>query len=468
MKKKGYIFYLNQWRKSTSEDYLVRNSLINKKIFFYAEANKDDIKKTINSAKIGLQNNKELDFTERKKFLFKIYKNIKKNYKILAKLETLETGKNTDDAEKEILHSAKIWLYASKFIKDNSFVKEVGSNHKAVVNFEPVGIVTLIVPWNFPFVVMSERLPFIIAAGNSVIIKPSEYASQSLIYLMNILKNINLPLGIVNLVTGSGAKTGSMLTKKKEINMISFTGSTIVGKKIIKNSANNVKRLSLELGGKNSFIVLSDANINKTVNIIINSFTGNAGQSCVSTSRLFVDFRIKKLLIKKLLKKLNSFKSFKNIYGLISTQKQLNTIRKILYENKKFKSKLIFGSLDLPLKNFIKPIVFCDLPEKNIINKKELFGPILSINSFKKIDEAIEKSNSTNYGLSAVVCGKEEKKNINIASKLNAGRIWINESVKVNFPSIPIGGFKESGLNRECGSEGIRTYSEIKSMIIKK
>ena len=192
--------------------------------------------------------------------------------------------------------------------------------------------------------------------------------------------------------------------------MISFTGSTIVGKKIMKNSANNVKRLSLELGGKNSFIVLSDANINKTVDIIINSFTGNAGQSCVSTSRLFVDFRIKKLLIKKLLKKLNSFKSFKNIYGLISTQKQLNTIRKILYENKKFKSKLIFGSLDLPLKNFIKPIVFCDLPEKNIINKKELFGPILSINSFKKIDEAIEKSNSTNYGLSAVVCGKEEKK----------------------------------------------------------
>ena len=308
---------------------------------------------------------------------------------------------------------------------------------------------------------------FIIAAGNSVIIKPSEYASQSLIYLMNILKNINLPLGIVNLVTGSGAKTGSLLTKKREINMISFTGSTIVGKKIMKNSANNVKRLSLELGGKNSFIVLSDANINKTVDIIINSFTGNAGQSCVSTSRLFVDFRIKKLLIKKLLKKLNSFKSFKNIYGLISTQKQLNTIRKILYENKKFKSKLIFGSLDLPLKNFIKPIVFCDLPEKNIINKKELFGPILSINSFKKIDEAIEKSNSTNYGLSAVVCGKEEKKNINIASKLNAGRIWINESVKVNFPSIPIGGFKESGLNRECGSEGIRTYYEIKSMIIK-
>ena len=118
-------------------------------------------------------------------------------------------------------------------------------------------------------------------------------------------------------------------------------------------------------------------------------------------------------------------------------------------------------------KNFIKPIVFCDLPEKNAINKMELFGPILSIISFKKIKDAIDKSNSTNYGLSAVICGKSKKNNLKIASKLHAGRIWINESVKVNFPSIPIGGYKESGLNRESGNEGVRTYSEIKSIIIK-
>lgn len=467
MKKKRHIFYLNEWKKSSSKEFFYRKSLVDKKKFFYAESNKDDIKKSILSAQIGLENNKELNFEVRKKFLYEIYKNIKKNYKVIAKLETFETGKNINDAKKEILHSAKIWLYASKFIKNNSFTKKLSVNHKAVVKFEPVGIVTLIVPWNFPFVVMSERLPFIIAAGNSVIIKPSEYASQSLIYLMKIIKKINLPTGIVNLITGSGPKAGSLLINNKNINMVSFTGSTSVGKKIMKNSANKIKRLSLELGGKNSFIVLSDANINKTIDIIINSFTGNAGQSCVSTSRLFVDIKIKKILIKKLVEKLNSIKDFKKIYGLISTEKQFHKINKILKKNIKFKSKLIFGSLNTMDKNFIKPIVFCDLPEKNVINKMELFGPILSIISFKKIKDAIDKSNSTNYGLSAVICGKSKRNNLKIASKLHAGRIWINESVKVNFPSIPIGGYKESGLNRESGNEGVRTYSEIKSIIIK-
>ena len=129
---------------------------------------------------------------------------------------------------------------------------------------------------------------------------------------------------------------------------------------------------------------------------------------------------------------------------------------------------MIFGKINISTKNFIKPVVFCDLPENNIINKKELFGPILSINSFNTTDEAVNIANSSTYGLSAVICGKSEKQNIEIASKLNAGRIWINESVKVNFPSIPIGGYKESGLNRESGEEGIRTYSEIKSIIMNK
>ena len=466
--KKNYIFYFNQWKKSTSKKIFSRKSLVDKRKFVYIESSANDISKSIISAKNGLEENKKLDLVDRKKFLYKIYKNIKKNYKLLAKLETLETGKNVNDARKEILHSAKIWLYASKSVKNNSFKKKLSSKHSALVNYEPVGIVALIVPWNFPFVVMSERLPFILAAGNSVIIKPSEYASQSLIYLMKIIKKINLPTGIVNLVTGSGPRAGHLLTNNKNINMISFTGSTYVGKKIMKNSANTIKRLSLELGGKNSFIVLSDANINKTIDIIIDSFTGNAGQSCVSTSRLLVDNKIKNLVVNKLLQKLNTINNFKKIYGLISTEKQFQTIKKILKKNEKFESNLIFGKINISTKNFIKPVVFCDLPENNIINKKELFGPILSINSFNTTDEAVNIANSSTYGLSAVICGKSEKQNIEIASKLNAGRIWINESVKVNFPSIPIGGYKESGLNRESGEEGIRTYSEIKSIIMNK
>ncbi len=467
MKIINNIFYENQWKKSLSKKFFSRKSLINKKKFFYPEVNRDDIQRVILSAKSGLKINKEINLSERQKFIYQIYEKILKNYRILARLETLETGKNILDAQKEIIHSAKIWLYASKSLGSENYKTVLSKHHKAIVNFEPVGIVALIIPWNFPFVVMSERLPFILAAGNSVIIKPSEYASQSLFYLMNIIKKIKYPVGVVNLITGSGPRTGQLLIGNKDINMISFTGSTQVGKKIMKVASNQIKRLSLELGGKNSFIVLKDANINKTINIIIDSFTGNAGQSCVSTSRLFVDNKIKKLLIKKLLEKLNKINNFKKLYGLVSTKKQLDTIRNILKKNQNLKKKLIFGSIDLKKSNFIKPIIFCDLPEKNIINKKELFGPILSINSFDEINDAVNKTNSSKYGLSAVVCGKNKRNNIKVASQLNAGRIWINESVKVNFPSLPIGGYKESGLNRESGTEGLRTYSEIKSVIIK-
>ena len=468
MKKLNSIFYDNKWKKSDSRKFFRRNSLLQKKkTFVYPECNSIDINNIIISAQSGLKNNRNFKFFDRQKYIYKIYKSIRLNYKLIAKLEASETGKNLIDAENEILHSAKIWLYAAKYLKDLSYTKKLSKNYTSFVRFEPVGIVSLIVPWNFPFVVVSERLPFILAAGNSVILKPSEYASQSLIYLMRIIKKINLPSGVVNLVTGSGKKVGSYLTKNKKINMVSFTGSTQVGKTIMNNASKSIKRLSLELGGKNSFIVLKDANIEKTVKIIIDSFTGNAGQSCVSTSRLLIDLSIKKELIKSLLNKLKTYRDFRKLYGFISTEKQIKSIKKILKKNNKFNKNIIFGSPNFKSINFCNPIIYDNLPEQNIINKKEIFGPILSINSFGTIKEAIKIANSTEYGLSAVVCGKNKKNIMKITEQLNTGRIWINESVKVNFPSLPIGGYKESGLNRESGTEGLKTYSEIKSIILR-
>ena len=462
------IFYLNLWKKSFSKKKFARKTFKKNKKIIYSNCNKKDLLLVINSAKQGLKANSNLSFNERKKKLYKIYKEILKNSNKLAKLEALETGKKFVHAKQEIIHSSKLWLYASKNLKSLNSKKRLNKTHKANINFEPVGIISLIIPWNFPFVVLSERLPFMLGAGNSVVIKPSEYASQSIIYLMKIIKKIDYPAGVVNLITGNGSKIGSQLSKDKSINMISFTGSTKVGKKIMSVASKNIKRLSLELGGKNSIIILEDANLKKSINIIIDSFTGNAGQSCVSTSRLLVDVKIKDKLIYLLIKKLNSIKNFKKIYGKISNQRQYNSIKSVLIKNKKFKKNIIFGNLKFVDKEFIEPIVFKDLPKRNSINLDEIFGPILSINSFKTIDEAIDFSNYTKMGLSAVICCNNKKKALDIASRLKSGRVWINESVKVNFPEIPVGGFKESGLNREAGEEGYRTYSEIKSVILKK
>ena len=468
MKKINKIFYYNKWQKSLSNKHYSRKSPNKKHLFFYPECNQKDILHVILSSKKGLELNRALNILERKKYIYKIYQEIKRNYKLIAKLEAIETGKKILDAEKEILHSANIWRYASVSLKSLNSKKNLSKKHGGTINYEPVGVVSLIIPWNFPFVVLSERLPFIIAAGNSVIIKPSEFASKSIFYLMKIVKKIKFPNGAINLITGSGPKVGSNITKNKDVNMISFTGSTKVGKKIMANASKSIKRLSLELGGKNSILVFEDADIKRTINIIIDSFIGNAGQSCVSTSRLLVSIRIKDKLINDLLQKLRSIKDFKKIYGPISTVNQYNLIKDIIKSNKKYDKNIIFGSTDFKDKSFVLPIVYKDLPEKNIVNKKEIFGPVLSINSFKTTEEAIDISNSTDYGLSAIVCSKNMTKSMKIAERLKSGRIWINESVKTNYPSLPIGGYKESGLNRESGIEGLKTYSEIKSIIYNK
>lgn len=461
------VFYNNSWKKSHSKIFYNRKSLVNNLNFQYPDCNKKDLQEMLVSAEKGLNENKVTSFKERSFLLKKVSREIYKNSKKLAMLEVLETGKKFEDALNEIIYSSKLWLYASKISKSLNKKKLLDSNHSGYINFEPVGIVSLIVPWNFPFIVISERLPFILAAGNSVIIKPSEYASQSIIFLVKILKSCGFKSGIINLIFGSGNKVGKQLVKDHKVSMVSFTGSTAVGKQIMLSCSNSIKRLSLELGGKNPIIILSDANINKSVDITIKSFLANAGQACVATSKLFVHKSIKDIFIQKLIMKLNTFKNFKNIYGPISTDQQMKKIKNILNKNAKYKKYIIYGDINFNDDNFLNPIIFNDLPHNSSLLIEEIFGPVLTINSFDNIEEAIKISNSTKYGLSAVICGQNKKKNLYLASQLQAGRIWINDSISKNYPNLPIGGYKESGLNRECGEEGIKTYSEIKSIIIK-
>ena len=467
MNKVEKIFFNNQWQLSNSKKKYSRNSFHYNNKYIYPDCNSQDLKKVILSAEQGLKINSELSYKTKSKFLYSIYKGILINIKILARLEASETGKLLKQAEQEIQHAANIWLHASKITKNLDYKKKLDKLHDGLVVYEPVGIVSLIVPWNFPFIVASERLPYILAAGNSVIIKPSEFASQSIYYLINIIKKNQYPSGIINLITGIGDNIGKKIVNNKEINMISFTGSTKVGKKIMSSSGKTIKRLSLELGGKNSLIALEDAHIKNTVDIIIKGFTLNAGQTCVATSKVLVHHKIKKTLIDSLVKELSKIKNFKKIYGPITTQRQKEKIKAILLQNEKFNKNIVFGK-SIFVKDFINPIVFKDLPLNNTINTNEIFGPILSINSFENENEMIKIANSTDDGLSLVICGQNKKKALSIARKIKSGRIWINQAIDKNFAELPIGGFKESGLNRECGKDGIRTYSEIKSIIIKK
>ena len=202
-----------------------------------------------------------------------VTKEIRKNYKIIAKLESEETGKKLENCENEVLNSALLWEFAAKNINQIKSKKiKLNKDKIGKIYHEPVGIVSLIIPWNFPFVVASERLPFILAAGNSTIIKPSEFSSQSIVFLVKILHKVKFPAGVINLIFGKGPNIGKKIVDNKNINMISFTGSTKVGKKIMEGSGKFIRRLSLELGGKNSIIILNDANLEEAANITIDSF----------------------------------------------------------------------------------------------------------------------------------------------------------------------------------------------------
>lgn len=461
------IYYNNRWVDSKSSNKFYNKSFLNKKKIYYPDCNDEDLDDVINSASKGFEKYNKSTLKIRSNLIKKIAKIIKNNLKLIAKYEAEETGKKLSNAENEIKNSLKIWEYASKNLA--VLKPSIKKRNKKIIGKifnEPVGTVALIIPWNYPFVVMSERLPFILAGGNSVIIKPSEYASKSLSLFVRLIEKVGLPEGTINIIFGKGPSIGSKLVNNKLVDMISFTGSTVIGKKIMNAASMGIKRLSLELGGKNSIIILDDKNINKYIGIVIESFCSNSGQACVATTKLL----IKKSLLSKftslLIKRLKKIKNFKTVLGPITTKNQFNNIHNILKRNSKYDNNIIFGSRKRRKDQYIFPIVYNGLPEKNIINNLEIFGPVLSINSFNDENDAIRLANDTQYGLSTIICCSNKKKAENISRMIKSGRIWINNSIGKSYPIFPIGGFKQSGFNRECGLEGFKTYTEIKSVLI--
>ena len=281
------LFYNNSWHnpKSRKKYKHVTYNGLNIEI---PNCNKLDVNLSVNCALKSLENYKNFTNIRKSRILKNISKQIIKHSSILASKESQELGKTFENAKKEIVACAKLWKHASNIIKKNKpkILKKTTTTLYEYI--EPVGVVALIIPWNFPMIVLSERLPYILAAGNTVVIKPSENGSLSINYFLEILKKSGLPKGVVSFLTGDHV-TGEHLVKNKDVSMISFTGSTDTGKKIYKFSSNTIKRLSLELGGKNPMAVFKDANLNKASNDIVYSFTHNAGQCCVSGSRLFVE-----------------------------------------------------------------------------------------------------------------------------------------------------------------------------------
>lgn len=393
----------------------------------------------------------------------------------IAYWETLENGKPISQAEGEVAGCADMFEYASglaRSLHGDSF-NNLGDGMMGLVTREPVGVVGLITPWNFPFLILCERVPYILASGCTLVVKPSEVTSASTLILAEIMRDAGLPDGVMNVVTGSGRTIGQHLIEHPDVDMLSFTGSTEVGRQCVHASANsNFKKLGLELGGKNPQIVFADADLDDAADGVAFGMAFNSGQCCVSGSRLIVESSVAEEFANRVAQKLAKLRigdplDSRTQVGAITTDLQNNTILSFIAQGKSDGARLICGGtpLDLGAGQYIAPTIFADVTSEMSIAHAEIFGPVLTVMPFDGIEEAIRIANETVYGLAASVWTRDIDKALGVTRRVQAGRFWVNTTL-AGGPELPLGGMKQSGWGREAGIYGVEEYCQIKSVHI--
>ena len=411
---------------------------------------------------------------ERGRILLRAAEGIRQNLDDMAYWETLETGKPISQAKAEIDAAADHYEAAAGMARLITGETHNGYGDKmlGLVTKQPIGVVGLITPWNFPFIVLAERLPFILAAGCSVVLKPSEMTSSTSLMFADILAEAGLPKGVYNVVTGLGPEVGEALSQHMDVDMISFTGSLAVGERVQEVSKSNLKKVALELGGKNPQIVFADANLDDAADGIAFGLCFNAGQCCVAGSRLIVEASVADTFKAKILEKLSKVR----VGDPLDPQTQMGAIvsaqhhAKILgYVDKGCEDGAVLecggSALEVSGGAFIVPTVFSGVSNDMAIAREEIFGPVLSVITFDTVQEAIALALDTEYGLSASVWSKNIDKALGVIRKMRAGRCWVNTTI-IGGPEQPMGGFKRSGNGRECGLMGVEEYMEVKSIHI--
>lgn len=391
----------------------------------------------------------------------------------IAYWEVLENGKPISQARGEIEHCIacfEVGAGAARLLHGDSF-NSLGDGLFGMVLREPVGVVGLITPWNFPFLILCERVPFILASGCTMVVKPSEVTSATTLILGEILAEAGLPKGVYNVVTGSGRSIGQALSEHPDVDMLSFTGSTAVGRSVVHAAADsNFKKLGLELGGKNPIIVFSDADLEDAADGAAFGISFNTGQCCVSSSRLIVDARVadefEAILVQKMKKiVVGDPLDEATQVGAITTDAQNETILSYIEKGKAEGARILTGgaAMDFGQGSYIAPTLFSGVTPDMAIARNEIFGPVLSSFTFNSVDEAIRLANDTVYGLAASVWSKNIDTALTVTRRVRAGRFWVN-CIMAGGPEMPLGGFRQSGWGREAGTYGVEEYTQVKSV----
>ncbi len=431
-----------------------------KKIAEVAEAGKADIEKAVASAQKAYKKTwSKMHPKERGKYIYRIARLLQERAREFSVIETIDGGKPIRESR-----DVDVPLAAAHFFYHAGWADKLEYAFPGR-EAEPLGVVGQIIPWNFPLLMAAWKLAPALATGNTVVLKPAETTPLTAMKLAEIIQEADLPPGVVNIVNGAG-ETGKFLVNHGDIIKIAFTGSTDVGKYIMKSVAGSGKKYTLELGGKAANIIFEDAPIDQAVEGIINAIFFNQGHVCCAGSRLYVQEGVADEVIAKLQKRMESLivgdPLDKNTdIGAINSKMQLDKIKMYVKLGKDEGGKIHQTACSLPKKGYwFAPTIFTDVSQSNRIVQEEIFGPVLAIQTFRTVDEVITKANNSPYGLSGGVWTDKGSKIFKVTQDIRAGVIWANTFNKFD-PSSPFGGYKESGVGSEGGIEGLSGYVNL-------
>jgi acyl-CoA reductase-like NAD-dependent aldehyde dehydrogenase len=451
-------------RRSPAHEHLVA---------VYAKAGAADTERAIAAAR------RAFDFgpwprmkgAERARILLAVADGILARKHELARLETLENGKPLAQSLAEIEGAADLWHYAATLARQlhGDSYDTLGEHTLGVVLREPIGVVSIITPWNFPFLIVSQKLPFALAAGCTTVVKPAEVTSGTTVMLGEILQAAGMPAGVVNILVGRGSVVGEVMVSHPDVDMLSFTGSTLIGKQAVAKSAQTLKKVSMELGGKNPQIVFADADWDAAVDATVFGIYFNAGQCCNSGSRVLVQSSIAERFAEAVVERSRQVRVGDPLeagtqVGAITTDKQLETILAHIQGARDAGARVLLGGrrIDRP-GMYVEPTVITGVTPDMAIAREEVFGPVLAILPFDTLDDAVALANSTLYGLSAAVWSRDFSTCLQAARRIRAGTVWVNTFLE-GHAELPFGGYRESGIGRELGRHAAEDYTETKTL----
>ncbi|RBW69285.1 aldehyde dehydrogenase family protein [Bacillus taeanensis] len=470
------LFINGQWIEAASgKTFESKNPATGEVLAVVSEAGEEDVNRAVEAARNAFDYGpwSKMSAAERSRLIYKLADLMEEHKEQLAQLDTLDNGKplqetTTADVPLAIEHFRYYAGWATKIVGQTIPVQ---GNFFNYTRHEPLGVVGQIIPWNFPLLMAAWKLGAALASGCTVVLKPAEQTPLSALYLAKLIEEAGFPEGVVNVIPGFGESAGAPLVNHPKIDKVAFTGSTEVGKLIMKQASYSLKRVTLELGGKSPNIILPDADMSRAIPGALSGIMFNQGQVCCAGSRLFIQKKAFDNVVADLVSHSKSIKQGPGLSSdttmgpLVSDEQQQRVLNYINKGKEEGAELLTGGSTPFDQGYFVEPTIFADVNDNMSIAKEEIFGPVVAAMPFENLDEVIERANNIDYGLAAGLWTENVKHAHYVANRIKAGTVWVN-CYNVFDAASPFGGYKQSGIGREMGSYALNNYTEVKSVWI--